>query len=94
MASLRPVSNEPGPGNELVALYFSRNLILSPGKSPFRAELESAFKKIESAVAAKRIARLEKIEEMFIPLVKASKKTHLTKGHWGRTFKIRLSKTG
>jgi hypothetical protein len=63
-----------------MALYFSRKLITSPGRSPFRAELESAFKKIESSLPAKHIARLEKIEEMFSPLVKASKKIDLNKG--------------
>ena len=47
--------------NELMALYFSRKLIVSPGGSPFRADLESAFKKIESALSAKHVARLEKI---------------------------------
>jgi predicted DNA-binding transcriptional regulator YafY len=66
--------------NELMTLYFSRKLIVSPGRSPFRAELESAFKKIESALPAKHIARLEKIEEMFTPLVKASEKIDLNKG--------------
>ena len=66
--------------NELTALYSSRKLILFPGRSPFRAELASAFKKIESALPAKHIARLEKIEEIFIPLVKASKKIDLDKG--------------
>ena len=63
--------------------YFSRKLIMSPGGSPFRAELESAFKKIESALPAKHIARLEKIEEMFTPLVKTSKKIDLNKGVFG-----------
>ncbi len=66
--------------NELMALYASRKLIVSPGGSPFHMELESAFKKIESALPAKHIARLEKIEEMFTPLVKASKKINLNKG--------------
>jgi proteasome accessory factor B len=66
--------------NELMALYFSKKLSLSPGRSLFRAELESAFKKIESALPAKHIARLEKIEEMFTPLAKASKKIDLNKG--------------
>ena len=66
--------------NELMALYFSRKLFISPGGSPFRPDLESAFKKIESALPAKHIARLEKIEEMFTPLVKASKKIDLNKG--------------
>jgi len=66
--------------DELMALYFSRKLILSPGRSPFRAELGSAFKKIESVLPAKYIARLEKIEEMFTPLVKASKKMEFNKG--------------
>lgn len=63
-----------------MALYFSRKLIVSPGRSPFRAELESAFKKIESSLPAKHIARLEKIDEMFAPLVKAPKKIDLNKG--------------
>jgi proteasome accessory factor B len=66
--------------NELMALYFSRKLFISPGKSPFRAELESAFKKIESSLPAKHLARLEKIEEMFSPLVKTSKKIDLNRG--------------
>ena len=65
---------------ELMALYSSRKLIASPGRSPFRAELESAFKKIESALPARHIARLERVEEMFIPLFKAPKKTDLNKG--------------
>jgi predicted DNA-binding transcriptional regulator YafY len=56
--------------NELMALYFSRKLIVSPGGSPFRSELESTFKKIESALPGKHLARLERIEEMFFPLVK------------------------
>lgn len=66
--------------NELIALYFSRKLIVSPGRSPFRAELESAFKKIETALPAKHIARLEKIDEMFTPLFKASSRTDIDKG--------------
>jgi predicted DNA-binding transcriptional regulator YafY len=37
-------------------------------------------KKLESALPAKHIARLEKIQEMSTPLVKASKKTDLDKG--------------
>jgi predicted DNA-binding transcriptional regulator YafY len=66
--------------NELMALYFSRKLIVSPGRSPFGADLESAFKKIESSLPAKHIAKLERVEEMFTPLVKASKKIDLNKG--------------
>ena len=66
--------------NELMVLYFSRKLIVSPGRSSFRPELESAFKKIESALPTKHIARLEKIREMFTPLVKASKKVDPNKG--------------
>ena len=69
--------------NELMALYFSRKLFVSPSRSPFRAELESAFNKIESALPAKHLARLEKIEEMFTPLVKTSKKIDLNKGVFG-----------
>ncbi len=65
--------------DELMALYFPRKLLISQGRSPFRAELESAFKNILSALPAKHIARLDKIEEMFTPLVKASKKIDLNK---------------
>ena len=65
--------------DELMALYFSRKLFMSPGRSPFRAALESAFKKIESSLPAKHIARLEKIEEMLTPLLKAPKKIDLNK---------------
>jgi predicted DNA-binding transcriptional regulator YafY len=65
---------------ELMALYFSRKLFISPGRSPFHVELKSAFKKIESSLPAKHIARLEKIEEMFIPLAKASKTIDVDKG--------------
>ena len=66
--------------NELMALCFSRKLIVSPGRSPLHDDLESAFKKIESVLPAKYVARLEKIEEMFIHLVKASKKIDVNKG--------------
>jgi predicted DNA-binding transcriptional regulator YafY len=69
--------------NELMALYSSRKLIASPGSSPFRADLESAFKKIESALPAKHIARLEKIDEMFTPLLKAPKNIDVHKGVFG-----------
>ena len=69
--------------NELMALYFSRKLFISPGGPPFKADLESAFNKIESALPAKHLARLEKIEEMFTPLVKTSKKIDLNKGVFG-----------
>jgi len=65
--------------NELMALYFSRKLIVSPGGSPFRAELESTFKKIESALPGKHLARLERIEEMFFPLVKTFGEKDLNK---------------
>ncbi len=66
--------------NELMALYFSRKLFMSPGGSPSQTDLESAYKKIESALPAKHIAKLERIEEMFSPLVKTSKKIDLNKG--------------
>jgi len=66
--------------NELMALYFSRKLFVSPGGPPFQPDLESAFKKIESSLPAKHLARLEKIEEMFSPLVKTSKKIDLNRG--------------
>jgi predicted DNA-binding transcriptional regulator YafY len=65
--------------NELMALYFSKKLIVSPDGSPFHKELGSAFKKIESSLPAKHIARLEKIDEMFTPLTKASRKIDLNK---------------
>jgi predicted DNA-binding transcriptional regulator YafY len=42
-------------------------------------ELQSAFKKIESSLPSKHIARLEKIVEVFTPLVKSSKKIDLNK---------------
>jgi proteasome accessory factor B len=66
--------------NELMALYFSRKFFISPGGPPFKTDLESAFNKIESALPAKHLARLEKIEEIFIPLAKGSKKIDLNKG--------------
>ena len=65
---------------ELLALYFSRRLLKSVDGSPFLPDLESAFRKIESALPAKHLARLERIDEMFLPLVKASKKINLNKG--------------
>ena len=64
--------------NELIALYFSRKLIMEG--SPLQPDLESAFKKIESALPAKHFAKLERIDEMFSPLVKASKDTDFNKG--------------
>lgn len=66
--------------NELMALYFSRKLFMSPGGSPFQTDLESVFKKIESALPAKHVARLERIEEMFFPLVRAPKRVDAKDG--------------
>ncbi len=69
--------------NKLMALYCSRKLFMSPGGSPFQIDLESAFKKIESALPAKHIAKLERVEEMFSPLVRAPKKMDLNNGVFG-----------
>ncbi len=79
-SSFRSTPPVPFTLNELIALYFSGKLIVSPGRFPFQPELESAFKKIETSLPAKHIARLEKIEEMFSPLVRGSNKIPLDKG--------------
>ena len=55
--------------NELIALYFSRNLFKAYGL-PLNSDLESALKKIASALPAKNIAKLERMEGMFLPLAK------------------------
>jgi proteasome accessory factor B len=65
--------------NELMALYFSRKLLRSTQGSPFHTDLESAFKKIESALPAKHIAKLERIEQMFSSLVKMPGKVDIDK---------------
>jgi len=59
--------------NELMALYFSRKLLTSFQTSPLQTDIESAFKKIESALPAKYLAKLERIEDMFLPLGKVDK---------------------
>lgn len=59
--------------NELMALYFSRKLLTSFQNSPLHNDIESAFKKIESALPAKYLAKLERIEDMFLPLGKIEK---------------------
>ena len=58
--------------NELIALYSSRNLFKAHG-FPLTLDLESAFKKITSALPAKNIAKLERMEGMFLPLTKGSR---------------------
>jgi proteasome accessory factor B len=60
-----------------MALYFSRKLF-SDG-SPLKQDLESAFKKIETALPAKHLAKLERIEEMFLPLAKMTRKTNVNR---------------
>ncbi len=66
--------------NELMALYFRWKMVISPRGSPFRADLESALKKIESSLPARHLARLERIEGMLTPMMKASKKIDFNKG--------------
>lgn len=66
--------------SELVALYFSRKFFNPIERSPLKADLDSAFKKIESVLPAKHLAKLERVEEMFSPLAKASKKIDFDKG--------------
>jgi len=63
--------------NELMALYFSRKLLTLFQTSPLQADIESAFKKIESALPAKHIAKLERIEDMFLPLGKIERNNDL-----------------
>jgi predicted DNA-binding transcriptional regulator YafY len=58
--------------NELIALFSSRNLFKAHG-FPLNLDLESAFKKITSALPGKDIAKLERMEEMFLPLTKGSR---------------------
>lgn len=62
--------------NELMALYFSRKLFREG--SPLKQDLESAYKKIESVLSAKHLAKLERIEEMFLPLAKMTRKVNLS----------------
>ncbi len=64
--------------NELIALYSSRNLFKAQG-FPLNFDLESAFKKITSALPAKNIAKLERMEEMFLPLTKGARRTSIDK---------------
>ncbi|HPD60228.1 MAG TPA: WYL domain-containing protein [Thermodesulfobacteriota bacterium] len=63
--------------NELMALYFSKKLLTSFQTSPLQSDIESAFKKIESALPAKYIAKLERIEDMFLPLGKIERNDDL-----------------
>ncbi len=58
--------------NELIALYSSRNLFKAHGL-PLKADLESALKKIASALPAKNIAKLERMEGILLPLAKGSR---------------------
>jgi predicted DNA-binding transcriptional regulator YafY len=64
--------------NELMALYFSRKLLTFFQTSPLQTDIESAFKKIESALPAKYLAKLGRIEDMFLPLGKIEKDDQLT----------------
>jgi proteasome accessory factor B len=64
--------------NELIALYSSRNLFKAHGL-PLNSDLESALKKIASALPAKNLAKLERMEGMFLPLAKGSKRPIIDK---------------
>jgi predicted DNA-binding transcriptional regulator YafY len=64
--------------NELIALYSSRNLFKAHGL-PLNSDLESALKKITSALPAKNIAKLERMEGMFLPLAKGSRRPSIDK---------------
>ena len=64
--------------NELMALYFSRKLLTSLQTSPLHTDIKSAFKKIESALPATYLAKLGRIEDMFLPLGKIEKANQLT----------------
>jgi len=59
--------------NSIIALYFSRKIFRSAEGSPFLTDLDSAFNKIQAALPAKHLAKLERIEDMFIPLAKMYK---------------------
>jgi len=64
--------------NELIALYSSRNLFKAHGL-PLNSDLESALKKIASALPAKNIAKLERMEGMFLPLAKGGRRPSIDK---------------
>lgn len=51
--------------SELSALFFSKNLMSFLGGSPFAADLESAFGKIQEALPAKSLPYLARIQGLF-----------------------------
>jgi predicted DNA-binding transcriptional regulator YafY len=63
---------------ELIALYSSRNLVKAHGL-PLNPDLESALQKIASALPAKNIAKLERMEGMFLPLAKGFRRPNIDK---------------
>lgn len=50
---------------ELAALFFSKNLMSFLGGSPFAADLESAFAKIQEALPAKSLPYLGRVQGLF-----------------------------
>jgi len=64
--------------NELIGLYSSRNLFKAHGL-PMNSDLENALKKVSAALPAKNIAKLERLEGMFLPLAKGSRRPSIPK---------------
>src|SRR6185436_8212930 len=66
--------------SEIAALYFSKKVLINLAAPPFSIDIESAFKKIESALPEKNIAFLNSLDSMITVRADAPKDLDQHKG--------------
>jgi len=66
--------------SEIAALYFSKKLVINLAAPPFSSDIESAFKKIESALPEKNIEFLDSLDSMITVRADAPKDLDQHKG--------------
>lgn len=66
--------------SEIAALYFSKKLVINLAAPPFSSDIESAFKKIESALPEKNVEFLDSLDSMITVRADAPKDLDQHKG--------------
>jgi predicted DNA-binding transcriptional regulator YafY len=84
--------------SEIAALYFSKKLLINLAAPPFSSDIESAFKKIESALPEKNVEFLDSLDSMITVRADAPKDLDQHKGtiralmeSIGEELRIRMS---
>jgi predicted DNA-binding transcriptional regulator YafY len=83
--------------SEIAALYFSKKLVINLAAPPFSSDIESAFKKIESALPEKNVEFLDSLDSMITVRADAPKDLDQHKGTIrtlmeaiGEEFRVRM----